>query len=319
MKVYPSQKIRNVAIVAHQGAGKTSLTEGLIFNTGVINRLGKVDEGNTVADYHPEEIKRNITVNTSLVACEWQDHKINILDTPGFTDFFGEVEGSVRVADSLVMVMDAVAGVEVSTELIWDLADEKQVPIIVFINKMDRENADFYKVLDSLPKMLSRHTVAVQLPIGQEAAFSGVVDLITRKAYKYDNGKAVEIAIPENMADDVEHYREVLIEVAAEGEDDITIKYLDGEELTDEEIVTGLKAGIAGGKVVPVLCGSALKNIGVSTLADFLNKYAPSPLNKLDEALAKKANRPFLFSKLLADAFVGKISLFKVYQGTLKR
>jgi len=317
MKVYPSQKIRNVAIVAHQGAGKTSLTEGLIFNTGVINRLGKVDEGNTVADYHPEEIKRNITVNTSLVACEWQDHKINILDTPGFTDFFGEVEGSVRVADSLVMVMDAVAGVEVSTELIWDLADEKQVPIIVFINKMDRENADFYKVLDSLPKMLSRHTVAVQLPIGQEAAFSGVVDLITRKAYKYDNGKAVEIAIPENMADDVEHYREVLIEVAAEGEDDITIKYLDGEELTDEEIVTGLKAGIAGGKVVPVLCGSALKNIGVSTLADFLNKYAPSPLNKLDEALAKKPTALFVF-KTLADAFVGKISLFKVYQGTLK-
>ncbi|MEG2213863.1 MAG: GTP-binding protein, partial [Clostridiales bacterium] len=256
MKVFASDKIRNVGIVAHQGAGKTSLTEAMIFNTGAVSRLGRVDDGNTVADYHPEELKRKSTVNTSLVACAWRDHKINVLDVPGFSDFFGEVVSTLRVADSLVMVLDAVAGVEVSTEIIWELADDANIPLIGFVNKMDRENADFGKALDTMQAKLTRQIVPVQLPIGTEAGFKGIVDLITLKAYQYDNGKATEIAIPADLQDEVEHYREMMIEAAAEGDDDITMKYLEGEELTTEEIILGLKEGLKNSKVVPVLCGA---------------------------------------------------------------
>lgn len=317
MKVYPSTNIRNVGIVAHQGAGKTSLTEALIFNTGVVNRLGKVDEGNTVADYHPEEIKRKSTINTSLVACEWSGHKINILDVPGFSDFFGEVSSTLRVADSLVMVLDSVAGVEVSTEIIWDIADENNIPLIAFANKMDRENADFSKTLDSMKEKLSRQIVPVQVPIGKESDFSGVIDLIAMKAYKYADGKASEVPIPADLQAEAENYREVMVEAAAEGEDDLTLKYLDGEELTGEEIIAGLKAGVANAKVVPLLCGSATKNIAVDKLMDILVGYAPGPLEVLGEEAATKPTAALIF-KTLADPYVGKISMFKVFQGSLK-
>lgn len=317
MKVYPSAKIRNVGLVAHQGAGKTSLTEALIFNTGVTSRLGKVEDGNTVSDYHPEELKRKSTVNTSLVACEWRDHKINVIDTPGFSDFFGEVVSTLRVADSLVMVLDAVGGVEVSTEIIWELADEKNIPIIGFINKLDRENADFIKALEDMQNKLSRQIVPVQLPIGKEAAFNGVVDLITLKAYKYENGKASEIPIPADMQSDVETYREMMIEAAAEGEDEITMKYLDGEELTTEEIILGLKEGVKAGKVVPVLAGAATKNIAVDRLMDLLVDYAPSALAHLSADAASAAPAALVF-KTMADQFVGRITMFKVLSGKMK-
>ncbi|MCL1874392.1 MAG: elongation factor G [Clostridiales bacterium] len=317
MKVYPSTNIRNVGIVAHQGAGKTSLTEALIFNTGAVNRLGRVDEGNTVADYHPEEIKRKSTINTSLVACEWSAHKINILDVPGFSDFFGEVSSTLRVADSLVMVLDSVAGVEVSTEIVWDIADENNIPLIAFANKMDRENADFTKTLDSMKEKLSRQIVPVQVPIGKESAFSGVIDLIAMKAYKYENGQASEMPIPADLQAEAEDYREAMVEAAAEGEDDLTMKYLDGEELTGEEIIAGLKAGVANAKVVPLLCGSALKNIAADKLMDILVGYAPSPLEALGEEAATKPTAALVF-KTLADPYVGKISMFKVFQGSLK-
>lgn len=318
MKIYPSDKVRNVAVVAHQGAGKTSLTEAMLYATGAINRLGKVDDGNTVADYFPEEIKRKLTVNTSLVACEWKDHKINLLDVPGFTDFFGEVESALRVADSLLMVVDAVAGAEVSTELIWELADEKGIPIIAYINKMDRENADFYKSMESMQEKLSRHIFPLHLPIGKEASFNGFVDLLDKKAYKYDNGKATEIDIPADMVADVEKYREAMVEVAAEGEDELIMKYLDGEELTLDEIRRGLTLAVASGKGVPILCGSALKNIGADKLLGALIHNTPSPLYKLNEAgLDKKAPGALVF-KTMADPFVGKLNFFKVYQGVLK-
>ncbi len=317
MKVYPSRNIRNVGFVAHQGAGKTSLAEALVFNTGTISRLGKVDEGNTVADYHQEEIKRKSTINTSLIACEWQGNKLNILDSPGFSDFFGEVCSTLRVADSLVMVVDAVAGAEVTTEIIWDLADENNQPIIVFVNKMDRENANFHNAMETLQNKLSRHIIPVQIPIGKEADFNGMVDLLTLKAYKYENGKATEIAIPEEIKDEVELAREVLIETAAEGEDEITMKYLDGEELTQEEIIFGLKCGIKEGKVVPVLCGSATKNIGADRLMDFLVNFAPDPLEFLGEEAAKEQVAALIF-KTMTDSYVGKISLFKVMQGKFK-
>lgn len=317
MKVYPSEKIRNVGIVAHQGAGKTSLTEALIHATGATSRLGKIEDGNTIADYHPEELKRKSTVNTSLVACEWQDNKINILDVPGFSDFFGEVVSTLRVADCLVMVLDAVAGVEVSTEIIWEQADEKNIPMIAFINRMDKENADFYKALASMKSDLTRQIVPVQLPIGAEDSFSGMVDLIEMKAYKYDNGKASEIPVPEDMSADIEHYREMMIEAAAEGDDDITMKYLDGEELTHDEIVLGLQEGVKSGKVVPVACGCATKSIGADKLLDVLIKYAPAPLVFMDEAAASAAPAALVF-KTMADAYVGRISMFKVMSGKMK-
>lgn len=319
MKVYPSENIRNIGIVSHQGAGKTSLTESMLFNTGTTSRLGKVDEGNTVADYHPEEIKRKITVNTSLVACEWKDAKINLLDTPGFSDFFGEVKGALRVADCLLMVIDAVAGVEVSTEIIWDLADENDIPRIAFVNKMDRENADFTKALDSMRDKLTKQIVPIQFPIGAEASFNGIVDLIEMKAYKYEgSGKASEIPIPGDLMSDVETYREMMIEAAAEGDDELTLKYLDGEELTNEEIINGLKLGIASGKVVPVLCGSALKNMGADQLLNVLVDYAPSPLDRVEDKSVQTKPMAALVFKTMADPYVGRINFFKVYQGTFK-
>ncbi|MEL7567663.1 MAG: elongation factor G [Dehalobacterium sp.] len=319
MKVYPSESIRNVGIVSHQGAGKTSLTESMLFNSGATSRLGKVDEGNTVADYHPEEIKRKITVNTSLVACEWQNTKINLLDTPGFSDFFGEVKGALRVSDCLLMVIDAVAGVEVSTEIVWDLADQKDIPRIAFVNKMDRENADFIKALDSMREKLTKQIVPVQFPIGSEADFNGIVDLIEMKAYKYGaNGKASEIPIPGELMSDVETYREMMIEAAAEGDDEITMKYLEGEELTNEEIIAGLKAGISAGNVVPVLCGSALKNIGADLLLNVLKDYAPAPLERIEDKDAQTKPVAALVFKTMADPFVGRINFFKVFQGTFK-
>ncbi len=317
MKVFPSTHIRNIGLVSHQGAGKTSLIEAMIFNTGAVNRLGKVDEGNTVADYNPEEIKRKSTVNTALVACLWKDCKLNVLDLPGFSDFFGEVSSALRVADSLVMVLDAVAGVEVSTEIIWELADEQNIPMFAFFNKMDRENADFFKSLEDMQAKLSRQIVPIQIPIGKEAGFNGVIDLINMKAYRYENGKATEIPIPNELKDDAETYREAMIEAAAEGEDDITLKYLEGEQLTQEEIITGLKACIRNGKMVPVLCGSAYKNIGADQLMNVLVDYAPDPLAFLDKELANKPVAALVF-KTMADAYVGKISMFKVFQGKLK-
>lgn len=317
MKVYSSAQIRNVGIVGHQGCGKTSLVEALVYNTGVTSRLGKIEDGNTVADYHPEELKRKSTVNTSLVACEWRDCKLNVLDTPGFSDFFGEVMSTLRVADSLVMVLDAVGGVEVTTEIIWEQADEQKTPLIAFINKLDRENADFYRTLSAMQDQLTRQIVPVQLPIGKEAAFDGVVDLITLKAYKYANGKVSEIPVPSDMQADVEHYREMMIEAAAEGDDEITMKYLDGEELTTEEIILGMKEGVRLGKVVPVLAGASTKCLGTDKLMDLLVDYAPSPLATLD-ASAASAPPALLVFKTLADQFVGRISMFKVYSGKVK-
>ncbi|MCL2495992.1 MAG: elongation factor G [Clostridiales bacterium] len=317
MKVFPSTHIRNVGIVAHQGAGKTSLAEALIFNTGVISRLGKVDDGNTVSDYHPEELKRKSTVNTSLLACEWRDHKINVLDVPGFSDFFGEVSSTLRVADSLIMVLDAVAGVEVSTEIIWELADEKKIPLIAFVNRMDRENADFFRVYESMSSELTRQIVPVQIPIGKESSFSGMVDLIAMKAYKYENGKATEIPVPAELTDEAEHYRELMVEAAAEGDDEITLKYLDGEPLSDQEIIFGLKEGVRQGKVVPVLLGSAVKNIGADKLLDLLVDYAPGPLDHLPAEAVNGPTASLIF-KTLADPYVGRISMFKVYSGKMK-
>ncbi|HHX50879.1 MAG TPA: elongation factor G [Clostridia bacterium] len=322
MKVYETEKIRNIGIVAHGGAGKTSLTEALLFNTGATSRLGKVDEGNTVSDYHPEEIKRKVTINTSLVPVEWKDRKINILDTPGYSDFIGDVKSALRVIDSLVVTVCAVSGVEVQTEIVWDFADQKGFPRLIFINKMDRENANFYRVLDQLKEKFSGLIAPLQLPIGTEDSFTGVVDLLGRKSLNYggSDGKFTEGEIPGELMEKTEEYRETLLEAAAEGDDDLLIKYLDGEELTSEEIHGGLMKGIKAGKVIPVLCGSALKNIAIAPLLDGLVDFMPGPH---ETALAQGQNpdkEPFsaLVFKTLSDPYVGKLSFFRVFSGIMK-
>ncbi|MDI9466255.1 MAG: GTP-binding protein, partial [Bacillota bacterium] len=277
MKVYPSGNIRNVALVGHGGTGKTSLVEAMLFNTGATKRIGKVDDGNTVSDYLPEEIKRKITISSSLVPCEYREHKINVIDTPGYSDFYFEVVGAMRVVDSMVIVMSATAGVEVQTEIVWE--DFPDTPKIVFINKMDRENANFYKVLDQIKESFSDNIVPVQLPIGAEDSFKGVVDLIKMKAFIFDGGtgKASEQEIPADLMDDVDKYREALVEAAAEADDDLLAKYLEGEELTDSEILQGIKEACSKGTAAFVFCGSALNNIGITPLMDFIVDCGATP------------------------------------------
>ena len=314
MKVYQSADIRNVAIVGHQGTGKTSVAEAMVFNTGALSRLGKVDDGTSVADYLPEEIKKKISVSAALVTLEWQNKKLNLLDTPGFMDFYGEVKGCLRVADSLLMVVDSVSGAQVSTEIIWEEADKRNTARFVLINKMNRENADYGKALQSLRDKLTMEVVPVTIPIGDGETFKGVVDLIDQKAFVYENGKAKETDIPADLAADIETYREMLIEAAAEGDDELTMKYLDGEELTRDEIIAGLREGVKQAKVAPVFAGSSGQNIGIDKLADALAAFGPSPLEGAEEI---KTDAPFaaLVFKTMTDPYVGKISLFKVMQG----
>ncbi|MGI5873216.1 MAG: elongation factor G [Bacillota bacterium] len=317
MKVYPSEKIRNVVIVGHQGTGKTSVAECMIYNTGSLSRLGKVDEGNSVSDYLPEETKKKISISTALMAFEHKDNKINLLDTPGFMDFYGDVKGCLRIADNLLMVVDAVSGAQVSTELIWEQADKRKTSRFVLVNKMDRENADFAKALDSLKNVLSMDIVPVVIPIGAGETFSGVVDLIDMKAYAYENGKAKEIDVPADMEDEIENYREMLMESAAAGDDDIMEKYLDTLELDRDEIIKGLKGGVKNGEVAPVFACGAYTNIGIDKVVDAICAYGPNPLEASDEV---KADEPFaaLVFKTMTDPYVGKISLFKVMQGSFK-
>ena len=317
MKVYPSDKIRNVVLVGHQGTGKTTVAESMIYNTGALSRLGKVDEGNSVSDYLPEEVKKKISISTSLMAFEHNDYKINLLDTPGFMDFYGDVKGCLRIADNLLMVVDAVSGAQVSTELIWEEADKKKTPRFVLINKMDRENADFGKALESLKNVLSMDIVPVVIPIGAGESFNGVIDLIEMKAYSYENGKAKEIDIPAEMEDEVESYRETLMESAAAGDDDIMEKYLDTLELDNDEIIKGLKGGVKNGEVAPVFACAAYSNIGIDKIVDAVCTYGPDPISASEET---DPDAPFaaLVFKTMTDPYVGKISFFKVIQGSFK-
>ncbi len=310
MKNYVTGQIRNLGVVAHGGAGKTSLVEAMLYNTGVLSRLGRVEDGTTVSDYHPEEIARQVTIHTSLVPCEWNGIKINLLDTPGFSDFIGEVKGALRVSDAAMFVVSAVDGVEVQHEVIWDIADDYNLPRIVFVNKMDRENSNFGKVLEDLKAKFKANFVPVQIPIGSFNTFTGVVDVINEKAYTGE-GKGKETEIPADLADDLAAYREQLVEAAAEGDDDLTMKYLEGEELTPEEIKEGLKKTVAAGKVVLVLAGSATKNTGVAQLTDVVADYLPAP-KEVDGPMAA------LVFKTIADPYVGKMNFLRVFSGKFK-
>jgi len=327
--IYTIEQLRNVALIAHGSAGKTSLAEAMIFDTGATSRLGRVEDGTTISDYDPEEIRRKISLNTSIVPCEWNGHKINVLDTPGYIDFVGEVKGALRVADGVVVVLDAVAGVEVGTELVWSFADEHNLPRLVFINKMDRENASFRRVLEQLGQKFEGNVIPIQLPVGSESQFRGVVDLVSRKAYIGD--KAEEGEIPAGLEDQVEEYRLRLIEAAAESDDELIVKYLDGKELTEEEIQRGLAISIKNRKVIPVLCGSATLNLGVQPLLQAITDYLPSPaecppikgknpVTGEEEILEPTPMAPLaaMVFKTIADPYVGKLTYFRVYSGVME-
>lgn len=319
MKVYPTSGIRNIALVGHGGTGKTSLAEAMIYSTGVLKRMGKVDDGNTVSDYLPEEVKKKITISTALIPCEYKDCKINLLDTPGYADFYFEVAGAMQVVDSMLLMFSATAGVEVQTQIIWD--DYSDVPKIAFVNKMERENADFYKVLSEMKANFSDTVVPVQLPIGAAESFKGVVDLIKMKAYTFEaGGKINETEIPADMMDDVEMYKMELIEAAAEANDELLSKYLEGEELTDAEVISGIKAAAAAGSAVFVFCGSATNSMGISLLMDFIVDCSPSPVHNRLTAGKDIEKEPFCAQvfKTIADPYIGRLTMFRIFSGKLK-
>jgi len=326
MKEYKSEAIRNVVLLGHGSAGKTSLAEAMLFNSGAVTRMGRVEDGNTVADFDEEEVRRRISLSTALLPIEWKDHKLNVLDTPGFPDYVGEVKGAVRVAECALIVVDSVAGVEVGTELVWSYCDDQNLPRMAVVAKMDRENANFQKTIESLRNGLRANFVPLFLPIGAQSGFKGVVDLVTMKARMGAKGDLADV--PADMQAEVEEARTRLVELAVESEDELVTKYLEGEELTVEEIARGLRGAIRNRSIVPVLCTAATANVGAGALMDALIEYAPSPLQaspisatKAGEAVAlePKAGAPLaaLVFKTTADPFVGKLTYFRIYTGTL--
>ena len=319
MKVYSAEQIRNVALISHVGAGKTSLVDAALFDSGAVTRQGKVDEGSSISDYDPDELKRRMSLNTTVLPVEWKNHKINFIDTPGYADFVGEVKAGLRIADAALVVVTAEKGVEVGTELAWQFANERNLPRIVLVNKLDRENTSFDNALKSLRDQFGVKVVPLQVPIGDQSNFRGVVDLVTQKGYTFEGGNKVqEIAIPAELKDSISEYREQLIESAVESDDAIMEKFLEGEELSDEEILSVVKKGTSSGELIPVLCGSASKNIGVQTLLDAIVEYLPSAAEAQPEEAKELGNALALFVFKTAAAQVGTISYFRVYSGTLK-
>jgi len=326
MKEYTTDNIRNVALVSHSSAGKTMLAEAMLHFTGAINRLGKIEDGSTVADFEDEEIRRSISLSTAVLPVEYKDTKINFLDTPGFTDFIGEVISALRVSDGALVLVDSVAGAEVGTELVWGYCNEFNLPRFVIINKMDRDNADFRKALASVEQVADLRLIPVQLPWGEKQNFKGVLDLLTMKAYAAQ-GKTAE-DIPAEYADEVEEARTELIEAAAEGDDALLEKYLEGGELNAEEVMRGLKGVIASGIFAPVFVTSASGEIGMAPLLDAIIKLMPSPADAPTEVAQGKGGEEELGAsdagplaayvwKTTADPFVGKITYVRVYSGTL--
>jgi len=319
--------LRNVVLLGHGSAGKTSLAEALLFTSGAVNRMGKVEDGTTVTDFDEEEIRRHISLNMALAPVEWEDCKINVLDTPGYTDFVGEVKSAVRVADLALILVDAVSGVEVGTELVWNFADEQGLPRMVVVNKMNRESANLPRTLEALREVFGQNFVLVHLPIGAEGVLAGVVDLVKMQALMGPEGKVVEI--PADLAGQAEEARIQLVEAAAEADDELIMKYLEGEELTEQEIQRGLRAAVLNGTAVPVLVTAATANLGTRALLDALVAYAPSPVDRgpvtAQGAAGEEQIEPDELAPLAALVFKptaapygGKLTYFRVYGGMMK-
>jgi elongation factor G len=326
MKEYKTEQLRNVVFLSHQGAGKTSLVESMALASGAINRAGRVEDGNTVADFDQEEIERGLSLSLAVVAVEWAGRKLNLLDTPGTFDFVGEIKQALRVADGALFVVDAVSGAEVGTELTWEYADQSELPRMVLINKMDRENASFERALNGLNNLFDVQFVPLLLPIGSQSNFEGVVDVVSGKALLGPEGKPD--AVPDGLSEQVEETQLQLIEAAAEGDDELLMKYLEGEELSLEEIKSGLRKSIAAGTVVPVLTASGLSGVGARSVLDAIADYLPAPaasatvINRAteeEEELEANLAAPLaaLVFKTTVDPY-GKQSYFRVYSGALE-
>jgi elongation factor G len=328
MHEYETEQIRNIGVVSHSGAGKTSLIEAILSNGGAVERMGQVDDGNTVADYAPDEIARKTTINCSVCIAEWRGHKLNLIDTPGAEDFYGDLNSVLRVVDAIVVLIDATTGVEGGTEKVWEIADKYELPRLVFVNKMDKENANFDNALASTREILETNTTPLQTPIGKEDNFTGVVDLVQMGVFTEPDGNkpAAKADIPADLQEQADVSREQLVEAAAENDDVLIEKFFEGT-LTEEEILTGLSAGIRANQFIPVLCGSAINNIGVQPLMDILINCFPSPVEaKPVVSVDGETNREpssdspmaAMVFKTLADPFAGRLSLFRVYSGILK-
>jgi elongation factor G len=320
--------IRNVALLSHQGAGKTSLAEFMLFTSGAIQRLGSVADGTTTSDYDPLEIERHMGINLSLLPIQWQGMKLNLIDTPGYADFIGEVRSGLRVTDGAIIVICAASGVEVGTEQMWSDAEKTNLPRLIFVNKMDRDNADFFSTLKGIQAKLSPKCLPVQLPIGSQKDFQGIVDLVTMKAYIGADSQEAEI--PPTLQNKAEASREKLVEAAVEIDDELINKYLEGEAINPDEIGTAIRKSTIAGKLVPVFAGSALKGLGTQQILNGICSYLPSPEEK-DAIVAKNvatgnqeeikpdSESPFssLVFKTSADPYVGKLSYFRVYSGAI--
>lgn len=329
MKNYVTDQLRNVAFVSHSGAGKTSLAEAMLYVSQSTTRLGKVDDGTSGIDHDPEEVKRQISINLTPAPCEWQGSKVNVLDTPGYFDFVGDVHAALRVADSALLVVCASSGIEVGTEKSWDMAEEYELAKMIFINKLERENANFGRVVEQLRDMYGPKVVPIQIPMGNAQDFKGFIDLIQQKAFFFDGSAVAEGEIPADMASDAELARETLIEAVSVTDDELMMKYLEGEELSNVEIEKALAMGTKQGDVVPVLCGSATSVVGIEQLLDYLIRCMPHPGESDDvgtntkddsEVTIKTSDDKLcaLIFKTMADPYVGKLTYFKVLSGKMK-
>ena len=327
MKSYPTENIRNIVLVGHGGAGKTSLAEALLFRSGAITRMGKIQEGNTVCDFDEEEIKKQISVSTALAPVEWDDHKINILDAPGYADFVGEMKAAMRVADLAVFVVSGVEGLEVQTQVAWHYAEELELPRMFFINKLDRENSSFRRTLDQLREAFGKAVAPVALPLGREHEFKGVISVIDTAAIEYDqSGSGKEVPVPEDRQARVDEVRTDLLDSVAESNDELLERYLEGGEITHDEIIKALHEGIDDATMFPVVVGSSTHLIGIDRLMDLIVSAGPSPLDRPPvegeggETREAKPDAPLsaLVFKTMTDPYVGRVSFFRVYSGIFK-
>jgi elongation factor G len=325
--------LRTVGIISHGGAGKTSLAEAMIFNTGNTKRLGKVDDGTSILDYEAEEIARQITISSSFFSFVWKKSPITIIDTPGDFNFLADTQTCLSGADGALVVIDAIDGVKVQTEKVWKFADDLNLPRIITINKMDRERADFFKVVNEIKEIFGDKATPVHLPIGAAETFTGVIDLLRGKAYEFQDdgsGKIKETSVPDDMADLVESHREQIIERIAESDDALLEKYLEGEELTDRELLDGLRSGCIAGEVVPITCSSATKNMGTQAVLDLIVQCLPSPQerggktginpkNKEEEMRKPEAGEPLSAQviKTVSDPYAGRLTVMRIFSGTL--
>ena len=324
-------KIRNIGVVGHGGVGKTSLVEAILFAAGALTRLGRVDDGTTTTDFDPDEIKRKISLSTAVAYCDYKGHRLTLVDTPGYGDFVADARAGLRVVSAAVVVVDAVAGVQVQTEKVWKIANEYALPRVIVLNRMDRERADFFRSLESLQRRLKGRLCPLQVPIGSEADFKGVVDLVTMKALLLADGKVKEADIPGDVLDTAKAWREKLAEAAAETDDDLLAKYLEEGSIGDDEMLKALGRAIADGALIPVLAAAATRSIGVQPLMDFIIDEFPSPASRgevegidprskaaVRRAADSEAPLSALVFKTISDPHVGKLSVFRVYSGTFR-